>query len=113
MRHGGSLRSGFLSLSSDGMKIVLPFLHFLAFGCPTLCLRAEEFTAVKEVDRLVIARGGRPLAHFVFNDQQIRRPYFAHVKTLSGVQVTRAHPPVEGADPVDHAAMHPGIWLAF
>jgi Methane oxygenase PmoA len=74
---------------------------------------AEEFAAEKKDDRVVITRGGKPLAHYVFNDPQIPRPYFAHVRTLAGVQVTRTHPPVEGQDPVDHAAMHPGIWLAF
>lgn len=76
-------------------------------------VRAEDFAAERKDDRLIITRGGKPLAHFVFGDPQIRRPYFAHVHTLSGVPVTRAHPPVEGKDPVDHAMMHPGIWLAF
>jgi DUF1680 family protein len=29
------------------------------------------------------------------------------------VRVTRNHPPDAGADPGDHAALHPGLWLAF
>jgi len=76
-------------------------------------LAAEDFVAEKKDDRLIITRGGKPLAQYVFGDPQIIRPYFAQVRSLSGVQVTRRHPPVEGADPVDHAIMHPGIWLAF
>jgi Methane oxygenase PmoA len=74
---------------------------------------ADEFAAEKKDDRLVITRGGRPVAHFVFKDAAILRPYFAHVHTPAGVPVTRTHPPVAGTDPVDHATMHPGIWLAF
>ncbi|MEX2185359.1 MAG: DUF6807 family protein [Pirellulales bacterium] len=33
--------------------------------------------------------------------------------SVSGRQVTRNHPPQDGADPTDHAAMHPGVWVAF
>lgn len=64
-------------------------------------------------DRLLIHVDGAEVAHYVFVDKQIPRPYFAHVKTPSGVQVTRNHPPVEGKDRTDHATMHPGIWMAF
>lgn len=64
-------------------------------------------------DRLLIHVDGAEVAHYVFDDKQIPRPYFAHVKTPAGIQVTRNHPPVEGKDRTDHAAMHPGIWMAF
>ncbi len=64
-------------------------------------------------DRLVIQVGGQDFAHYVFRDENIPRPYFAHVKTPSGLPITRTHPPVEGKDATDHATMHPGIWLAF
>ena len=50
---------------------------------------------------------------YVFVDSDISRPYFAHVKTLSGKQVSRNHPPREGVDKMDHANLHPGIWLSF
>ncbi len=56
---------------------------------------------------------GRRIASYVYRDAKIPRPYFAHVKTLNQVQVTRRHPPREGVDANDHALMHPGIWLAF
>ena len=76
-------------------------------------LFAAKFTAEQLPDRLIITDGSNTIAHFVFADTNILRPYFAHVHTPDGIQVTRTHPPVTGVDPVDHATMHPGIWLAF
>ena len=57
--------------------------------------------------------GDHEVVDYVFMDSDISRPYFAHVKTLSGKQVSRNHPPLEGADKMDHANLHPGIWLSF
>jgi hypothetical protein len=76
---------------------------------------AEEspFKAEKHDDRFVITHGGKPVATYVFRDEKILRPYFAHVYTPDGTQVTRHHPPRPGIDAVDHDTMHPGIWLAF
>ena len=37
---------------------------------------------------LRISIGGRPVAEYVFNDDQVRRPYFRHLRTPSGIQVT-------------------------
>lgn len=62
---------------------------------------------------LRITASGSPVATYVWNDPQIRRPYFAHLHTPGGVLVTRNHPPTPGRDPTDHATMHPGLWLAF
>lgn len=62
---------------------------------------------------LQVVIGDQPVAEYVFNDDQIPRPYFRHLRTLSGAQVTRTHPPVKGQDIDDHATMHPGLWLAF
>ena len=78
-----------------------------------LTLQAAEFSTTLLPDRLIITHGTNPIAHFVFADTNILRPYFAHVHTPDGIQVTRNHPPIAGVDPVDHPAMHPGIWLAF
>jgi hypothetical protein len=64
-------------------------------------------------DRVILTHYGQPLAHYVFKDDKILRPYFAHVRTLDGLQVTRRHPPVADEDAMDHATMHPGLWLAF
>jgi hypothetical protein len=71
------------------------------------------FAFQQEEDRLVISHSGQPVAHYVFKDTNIFRPYFAHVHTPDGIQVTRNHPPIAGVDPVDHPTMHPGIWIAF
>lgn len=62
---------------------------------------------------LEIRIGEQPIATYVYRDENIPRPYFAHVRAASGIQVTRNHPPVEGKDHPDHATFHPGIWLAF
>lgn len=55
----------------------------------------------------------KPVAIYVYRDPQILRPYLKDVRTMSGIQVTRNLPPVEGVDATDHATMHPGVWLAF
>ncbi len=60
-----------------------------------------------------ILAGEQPLAAYNYSDRKIPRPYFAHVRTLDGIQVTRNHPPIAGRDLVDHDTFHPGIWLAF
>ena len=64
-------------------------------------------------DRLLIQIRGKLFATYVWDDPSVKRPYFAHVRTPKGVQVTRSFPPVEGKDATDHATLHPGLWLAF
>jgi hypothetical protein len=71
------------------------------------------FKAEKREDRIVITHGEKPVATYVFRDEKILRPYFAHVYAPDGTQVTRHHPPRPGVDAIDHDTMHPGIWLAF
>ena len=74
---------------------------------------AKGFLVDQRDDRLVITHDGAPVAQYVFCDELVLRPHFAHVHAPGGVQVTRNHPPVPGTDPVDHPDMHPGIWLGF
>jgi hypothetical protein len=62
---------------------------------------------------LSIRDGDQLLTTYVYKHDKILRPFFAHVKTRGGIQVTRNFPPVAGKDQVDHATMHPGIWMAF
>jgi hypothetical protein len=57
--------------------------------------------------------GGKPFATYIWNDTPVKRPYFAHIRSPKGFQVTRNFPPVAGKDATDHATMHPGLWLAF
>jgi hypothetical protein len=64
-------------------------------------------------ERIAIVIDGMPVAMYCYKDQATLRPYFAHVRTLDGIQVTRHHPPVAGHDLTDHDTLHPGIWLAF
>jgi hypothetical protein len=60
-----------------------------------------------------IAIDGKSVAIYVPGDERTHRPYFKDVKTPSGIQVTRNHPPVKDQDADDHADMHPGIWMAY
>jgi hypothetical protein len=62
---------------------------------------------------LLIKTNGSDFATYVWNDPSVKRPYFAHIRSSKGVQVTRNFPPVQGKDATDHATMHPGLWLAF
>jgi hypothetical protein len=63
--------------------------------------------------KLLITIGDKPFATYYEGTSKIPRPYFAHVMSPSGIQVTRNHPPIEGKDSPDHDTYHPGIWLAF
>jgi hypothetical protein len=70
-------------------------------------------TFVRGESRLLIKVSGSDVATYVWNDPTVKRPYFAHIHSPRGLQVTRTFPPVEGRDATDHATMHPGLWLAF
>ena len=61
---------------------------------------------------LQIHSGKNKIATYIYQHDKVKRPFFAHVKSPSGTQVTRNFPPEKG-DRQDHADMHPGIWLAF
>jgi hypothetical protein len=64
-------------------------------------------------NRLAVVIDGLPVAVYYYQDDKITRPFFAHVRVPSGVQVTRHHPPIEGQDLMDHDTFHPGIWMSF
>lgn len=63
--------------------------------------------------RVAVVIDGQPIAVYCYHDRQILHPYFAHVRTADGIQVTRNHPPAKGHDLSDHDTMHAGIWLAY
>jgi hypothetical protein len=96
-------------------RFLLPFVLLAATLPPAAdrCAAAADFAVEQKPDRLVITDGGQPVATYVFRDDKIPRPYFAHVHAPGGIQVTRNHPPVPGVDATDHDAFHPGVWLAF
>jgi hypothetical protein len=73
-------------------------------------VRSVAFQA--EDGRILIRAGEQPIAQYVLRDETTPRPYFAHLRTLDGVQVTRNHPPRED-DLKDHDTFHPGLWMAF
>lgn len=94
---------------------VLIALVVCAWSVSTTALAAglPEVTMAQQPGKVLIAVDGRPVATYVYQDPDISRPYFAHVHTPSGTQVTRNYPPVEGQDSMDHPTFHPGMWLAF
>lgn len=66
-----------------------------------------------EPGKFDILDSGQRIATYAYQDKQVRRPYFANVMAANGIQVTRNFPPQKDMDPVDHATIHPGIWMAF
>jgi hypothetical protein len=89
------------------------FALLLAASDPAAARDPSQVHFRQQKEQLVVLIGDNPVAVYVYRDEAIPRPYFAHVKTLSGQQVTRNHPPAAGQDRDDHATMHPGIWMAF
>lgn len=95
--------------SAPGCALVLGFLTAsTAWGAEPSAVSFE-----KRPDGVAVAVGGKPFAVYVFEDGATTRPFFKDVRTPAGVQITRNHPPRPGVDSGDHAAMHPGIWMAF
>lgn len=114
-------------MSKSFPKVVVVSLALL-LGCVTASAFAqtatrsstnnEELKSPKigfqlKSDRVDIHLGEKSVGEFVFNDTEILRPYFSNLRSITGEKVTRNHPPISGQDAVDHATMHPGIWLAF
>src|SRR5687768_6499997 len=97
------------------VRSILAVLLGLLFLNLNNVLRAADVpvTFLLEKNQLQIQVGDKPFASYVYQDDAIPRPYVAHVRSPGGIQVTRNHPPVEGKDATDHAALHPGLWLAF
>src|SRR5262245_1017857 len=87
----------------------------VAIGLAVSAARAEEpkLSVMQSSTAVEIRLGERPLATYVLADKEIARPFYSHVHAPSGDLVTRPLPPKEGTDPIDHATMHPGLWLAF
>ena len=62
--------------------------------------------------RIRISAGSQAFATYHYRHDEVKRPFFANVKTPKGIQATRRFPPGP-KDRQDHRDMHPGIWLAF
>jgi Family of unknown function (DUF6807) len=103
-------------LAYASARVVLVMLSVWLAVCDRNAAAEESAAEVKFATgdgRLTVAIDGVPVAMYCYQDEQIPRPYFAHVRSASGIQVTRNHPPVAGQDVVDHDTFHPGIWLSF
>jgi hypothetical protein len=101
------------------MRTLLWFVLSVGFFGPSLATAEVDpaspprVTFEQKKDGVEIRLDGKTVANYVAHDEKIPRPYFAHVKTPSGIQVTRNYPPVKGVDPEDHATLHPGMWMSF
>lgn len=93
--------------------VMTVLLTAIALGSAYAKDAAPEIAFKSKPGKVAITIGGEPFAMYSYDDPKVSRPYFAHVKTPSGVQATRTHPPVKGKDRTDHITLHPGVWLAF
>lgn len=87
-------------------------LTVLAIACQAAPV-APRFGFSAQPRMIVIKVDDQPLATYVYSDPETLRPYFKDIHAPGGIQISRFHPPREGVDPTDHAALHPGLWLAF
>ena len=68
-------------------------------GLARIDLAAEPaIRFVTEEHQVKVYIGDHAVVDYVFADSEISRPYFAQIRTLSGKQVSRNHPPREGVD---------------
>ena len=96
------------------IAVVCSALLIALLARPQSGLAAEPDVSFDESkDRLTLKIDGKLVATYVFADPVITRPYFANVHGPLGVPISRAFPPVEGRDAMDHADLHPGMWLSF
>jgi hypothetical protein len=93
--------------------LLLTGVFCAAPALPSAALKEPRVEFQSGEGRVLLRAGGEDVATYVYNDPAIPRPYFAQVKAPGGIQVTRAHPPVDGRDPTDHAAFHPGLFMGF
>jgi hypothetical protein len=94
------------------MKYRLSVLFLTTLLTASAMAEKPRLSFAESDGQLAIYVNDQAIASYIYDDPKILRPYFAHVKTPDGIQVTRNHPPQPG-DRNDHATMHPGIWLAF
>jgi len=99
--------------ASKAMLIAVVAL-ILTSGCQaTKQTKAPMVEFELKPGKVLVTIDNKPFATYVFEDSKIPRPYFCNVKSPSGIQATRNHPPIEGKDPRDHTTLHPGVWLSF
>ena len=104
-------RAKILEPARGQLPVTLAVLAALA--CPPAGVQAQDLAIERGSDRVVLKIGDQSVATYVFRDAQVNRPYWAHIRTPRGIQVSRHHPPQEGVDATDHAGLHAGIWMSF
>ena len=75
--------------------------------------QTAQFTLQPQEGNFQVLLSNQPILTYYYEHSETKRPFFAHLKTPSGIQVTRNFPPIEGIDPTDHAYLHPGLSLGF
>ena len=97
-----------------------PLMVLLALPSVFLCQNnfATADEAVVSFDtsvegKMPIKIGDQQVALYVYQDDEISRPYFAHLRAPGAPQVSRNHPPIAGKDRADHGTFHPGLWMSF
>ena len=113
-RVGAAAQSEKVKPSAHAIQTVAPAV----IPAPRLVDRAsyggnKGFSATFADGEMQVMIDGKNIASYYVRHQRVKRPFWAHVKTVSGRQVTRNYPPIEGQDPTDHGDMHPGVWLGF
>ncbi len=94
--------------------LITTLLIFATVGEAAETESAASGLCFKERDGAIeIFRGGQRVGEYVYRNDKIPRPYFAHLCAPDGTQVTRNQPPQAGKDDMDHETLHPGVWLAF
>ena len=96
------------------MKRILTIAILALLCClPSVTFGGDPIRFAQKDGRLFLSQAGQSVFEYVTRDDKVRRPYFRHLHTPSGIRVTRHHPPVEGSELADHPTMHPGLWMAF
>jgi hypothetical protein len=95
------------------LSIACTLLAFFARSAAAAEPSSTEVNFVKGSGRVTVLIDGMPVAVYCYEDEKVRRPYFAHVRATSGIQVSRNQPPVAGQDSTDHSTYHPSLWMSF
>ena len=96
------------------MNPVRFFPYAIGVICLTgLCFNAHaQFVFHQKEGSMEITLDDKAVATYVWKDANTTRPYFKHIRTPDGIQISRNHPP-QAEDYQDHETYHPGIWWGF
>ena len=88
------------------LRILMRCLCFVTLSPGLL---QAQFTFHQRDGEMDIKLDDKPVATYVWNDPNTTRPYFKHIRTTDGIQVSR-NLPLQASDYQDHETYHPGIW---